>query len=191
MIWESCYWKEPLLKVRKYLINFRHKENTSQKTLAEIEKNIFISFYSIRKLIEANKLSTINVHSKWSILSYQNISKVNMLDWDKIDEKYNLNEKKHEKKELVFICNQIIHSYVFVLDFDDYGKLSGFYISSDYERNKKLYFLQRREILEILKLIGSDYPAWEIRNECGESFQPEVPIDKLIEKINKMDKINC
>lgn len=159
MIWESCYWKEPLLKDRKYLLSFRRNESTSEKTLAGLEKRIFLSFYSIRKLIEADKLSTKNVDSKWSIYSYYNKSRVDKMNWHKIDVKYDFTNRQKERRNLRWICNQVIHSYVFILGFDEKGKISCFYISSDREKNIKLYEVSRQEMLDIFKTIGSDYPS--------------------------------
>lgn len=159
MIWGSCYWKEPLLKDRNYLLRFRCSNTTGEKALAELEKRIFLSFYSIRKLIEAEELSTVNVNSSWPVFSYRNISRVDLMNWHKIDEKYDLEQENQETRSLHWICNQVIHSFVFVIDFEDDGKLSGFFISSDKERNKKLYQIRRKQILDILKLIGNDYPA--------------------------------
>jgi hypothetical protein len=170
MIWESCYWKEPLLEDRRYLLRFRCTDTTSEKTLAGLEKRIFLSFYSVRKLIEANRLSTKNINSNWPLLSYPNKSKVDLLNWHRIDEKYNLEKVNKEKRNLLWLCNQVIHSFVFILNFDDYGKLSGFYVSSDRLRNKKLYQIERKQYLDILKLIGNDYPANSkgYRNKSGD-----------------------
>lgn len=164
MIWESYYWKESLLKDRKYLLRFRCNDTTTEKTLVEIEKKIFVDFYSIRKLIEANKISTSNADSNWTVYSYKNISRVDIMNWYKIDAKYNLGKEQQEKKNLLWICNQFIHSFVFVLNFDNFGKLSSFYISSDRERNIKLYQIRRKEFLDILRLIGYDYPAYTEMN---------------------------
>ena len=148
MIYESCYWKEPLLKDRDYLLRFRCTDSTKEKTLSLLEKKLFFSFYSIRKLIEADKLSTANVNSSWLVFSYRNISRVDLMNWHKIYEKYDLEQEYQEMRSLRWICNQVIHSFVFVLVFEDDGKLFGFYFSSDKERNRKLYQIRRKQILD-------------------------------------------
>jgi len=158
MIWESCYWKEPLLKYRNYLLRFRCNNTTGEKTLSGLEKRIFLSFYSIRKLIDADKLSTANVNSSWPVFSYRNVSRVDLMNWHKINVKYDLEQENLETRSLRWICNQVIHSFVFALGFEDDGKLYGFFISSDKKRNKALYQIRRKQILDILKLIGNDYP---------------------------------
>ena len=44
MIWESSYWKEPLLKSATWLRKIRLSENTQERTFVRIEKELFIGF---------------------------------------------------------------------------------------------------------------------------------------------------
>ncbi len=170
MIWESCYWKEPLLKERKYLSQFRITNSTKESTLAGLEKRIFISFYAIRKLIEANKLTKSNLSIKWEIASYLNIARVDIMNWYKIDEKYDLSKETYESKNLRWICNQIIHSFVFVLEFRKSGLFDGVFVSSDRDKNKRVHYLTRKLIFEIFDMVGNDYPysSFYYRNKDGE-----------------------
>ena len=159
MIWESHHWKEPLLEDRDYLLRFRISDSTTEKTLAGIEKRLFLSFYSIRKLIEAEKLTNATCESKWKLFRHKKTSRVDRLNWHKIEEKYDLEKKEEAVRDLQWICNQIIHSFVFTPNFDEKGKLSGFYVSTDRERNKFLYHLDRTSLFQILKRVGTDYPS--------------------------------
>jgi hypothetical protein len=52
MIWESCYWKEPLLEMAGRLRALKAgRHRLTEKRLVELERDIFIGFYSIRKLL--------------------------------------------------------------------------------------------------------------------------------------------
>ncbi len=170
MIWESCHWKEPLLENRRYLLRFRYTDSTQENTLAKLEKIIFLGFYSIRKLVDAVKLSTTTVESVWPVKAYPNCDRIDLMNWHKIAEKYSFEKEVNLSKSLRWLCNQVIHSFVFVLDFDERGKLSGIYVSSDRERNKYLYFVDRKTILTILKIVGNDYPheSRRIRDSKGD-----------------------
>jgi hypothetical protein len=53
MIWESWYWKKPLLDMAKRLRSLKAAGYLTEKQMVQIERDIFIGFYSIRKLIEA------------------------------------------------------------------------------------------------------------------------------------------
>jgi len=51
MIWESAYWKQPLLKAAAYLQRVKITNRTKESTFVKIERELFIGFYSIRKLL--------------------------------------------------------------------------------------------------------------------------------------------
>lgn len=52
MIWESCYWKEPLLESAKRLRGLKDSVEFSEEDLENLKREIFVGFYSVRKLIE-------------------------------------------------------------------------------------------------------------------------------------------
>lgn len=53
MIWESWYWKQPLLEMADRLEHLKTASALSDEELAQVERDIFIGFYSVRKLLEA------------------------------------------------------------------------------------------------------------------------------------------
>ena len=170
MIWESCHWKEPLLKERKYLSQFRATQSTKESTFAGIEKRIFISFYAIRKLIEADKLTTAYLSLKWKITKYPNTELVDIMNWHKINRKYDLSKETHETRDLEWICNQIIHSFVFIPIFRESGLFDGAYVSSDRNKNRCVYYFTRKLMFDLFELIGNDYPSasQRVRGEDGQ-----------------------
>jgi len=92
------------------------------------------------------------------------------MNWHKIDEKYDLSTVKRETRNLEWLANQIIHSFVFIPAYSESGLFDGVYVASDRERNKRVYFFQRKLVLDILNLIGNDYPAQShlTRDENGD-----------------------
>jgi hypothetical protein len=59
----------------------------------------------------------------------------------------------------MFLCNQVIHSYVYKEVFDEEGLLTGIFISSDREKTRKLYFVAVTELIGLFTRIGKDYPS--------------------------------
>lgn len=59
MIWESWHWKQPLLKMADRLAQFKASNELSDEELAQVERDIFIGFYSVRKLLEAPAKITV------------------------------------------------------------------------------------------------------------------------------------
>ena len=54
---ESCCWKEDLLNHSKRLKPVRKPARWSEEFVADFEKEIIVSFFCVRKLFEAHKLS--------------------------------------------------------------------------------------------------------------------------------------
>ncbi|AZD05460.1 hypothetical protein C4K26_0019 [Pseudomonas chlororaphis] len=53
MIWESWYWKRPLLEMAERLERPKASNDLSEEQIAQVERDIFIGLYSVRKLFEA------------------------------------------------------------------------------------------------------------------------------------------
>ena len=114
MIDESCYWKAPLLKMAKRLRLFRANCKLNQKQRIQIERDIFVGFYSVRKLFDAipkvtDATRTMKVQVSW----HPNQKAVTWMNYHKIDELYDLNISNRETRDVLFVCGRIIHSFVF------------------------------------------------------------------------------
>lgn len=168
MIWESYYWKRDLLNTVSWLKRNRKKflsaeGDTDEELSVKLDKRILIGFYSIRKLLEAKKLSEQIYSYQIPIQYFKNIKNVDHFNWYRIDELFDLDSSHEEKIKLVVLVNYFIHSYIFLPSFED-GQLSGILISSDKVKNKKLYFISLEQIYSIFSTIGEDNPntmqAW-------------------------------
>ena len=74
-------------------------------------------------------------------------------------ENFDLESPTEKSLNIKFIYNQIIHSYIFVIDESKDGGLNGINFCSDYKKNEALYFLNSEEIKRIFRKVGNDYPA--------------------------------
>ena len=157
MIWESSHWKEPLLKSASWLRSVRLSENTQERTFVRIEKEIFIGFYSIRKLLETVKVTDDTKSMKYELEWSPSVGKTNHLNWHNIERLYKLEQRNKENRDIGFICNLFMHSYVFMVHGE--SRLEGVYVTSDNLKNKKLYFVSLDNILSIYRLVGRDYPS--------------------------------
>ena len=167
MISESHYWKRSLLRAATWLERLRIEETNEERVLVRVERELFIGFYAIRKLLDTFKISpstrTMMLAMVWSPC----IKTVDYLNAHRIDELFDLDA---EQRDLGFVCNQFIHSYVFVPVQHEDGTLAGAYIALDEARNKKIYFVERAQILAAFRTVGRDYPTQQHmrRNEKTE-----------------------
>lgn len=159
MIWESSYWKDDLLALSKKINNKYRVTPFSEEIAVEVEKDIMIALYSIRKLEEARKLSSNTKEIELDVKSYRNQKNVTLLNWHKVGELFDLNNPVNEKMRANHLYNQIIHSYIFLISTDESEAINGFFFCSDRMRNRKLYYIELEELNKFITTVGNDYPV--------------------------------
>ena len=156
---ESRFWKEDLLEHAKALKPVKNPKRWSEKRQVNFEKEIIISFFKIRKLFEANKVSSASKEHKARIFRYPiGAKKVNNMNYWDIHEIYDLTKKNEVEKGVVFICNQLIHGGATFAFRNDDRNWGGIFTCSDFERSKFIYQIPIEEIVTIFNLVGNDYP---------------------------------
>lgn len=163
MILESSYWKDELFRIAQRMRRRRTQKRWVDASYHLLEKDVFIAFFAIRKLIEAKaKLSPSITDRPIQLVRYRPNpdSNVTLLNRHRIHEHYDLSKGSQCRKQLKFICDQFVHSYVFEPFFLEEGSLfQGVYFSSDQNRNAELYALDGDDLIELLERVSSDYPT--------------------------------
>jgi hypothetical protein len=170
MIYESSFWKDDLLKQARSVRSRTTQKRWREDSFSRLEQTIMLGFYSIRKLIEAKKLSDSIGNEELNITAYPWKGKpVTRTNCDDLDRLYDLDHPKEVVKDLIFLCHQIVHSYVFQASFDLSGNLDGVFVSSERERSKSLYHIRVGQIISLFEQIGQDYPSritWTFNSEA-------------------------
>lgn len=157
MIWESGFWKDPLLVAAKWLRSVRLTDRTRESTFVRIEKEIFFGFYSIRKLFDTLKVSDSTKEVSYDLTWYPSVHSVDDLNWHHLDRLYDMKSQQTENRSIRFICNQFVHSYVFLVAGET--RIDGVFVASDHVRNRKVYYVPLKHILHAFRLVGRDYPS--------------------------------
>lgn len=119
-----------------------------------------LAFYSIRKLVEAKKLSSTVAERRSSVVTYRWLGKpVTHLNWHRIDDLYDTKNPVVDDRTLIALCNQFIHSFIFAPTFDDAGLLDGVMFASDRQRTTALLHIKVEEVIATLRIVGNDYPT--------------------------------
>ena len=116
------------------------------------------------------------IDNKCICTSYPNLKNVHRFNWHNFDKLYNWESPNDETRKLLFICHQIIHSYVFIIDEKDSG-CSGIFFVSDRLRNKILFHISSKELKRIFDVVGNDYPSSVTRTFNPETTDYEVDND--------------
>ena len=90
-----------------------------------------LGYYSVRELHEARKIYTLTMKQQ-IVLRPHPCSKIpaTKLNWHNLDELYDPDKEKKETRGLSFISNQMIHSFIFSPNFDEFRHLEGVYFAS-------------------------------------------------------------
>lgn len=161
MIYESSDWKPPLIRAARWLERAQATDRAQTRVLARVEREIFVGFYVIRKILETFNVSSSTRVLTWKLTCYkpQKGVTVDHLNRGDILKTYELDSPLSENRDLGFICNQVIHSYVFEPAMGEADTLAGVFITSDKNRSKRLYFFPTSLIIDLFRTVGSDYPS--------------------------------
>jgi hypothetical protein len=156
MIDESHPWKQLLLRSARWLSALRIAEDNQDKSPIRLEREVFFSFYAIRKLCDTLKVTDKTKAMRIGLTYYPCVAEVDYLNRRSFQKLYDLDSPQNETRDLGFICNQFIHSYVFEPIYDESFKIAGFYVNSDKTRTHKLYFVDLEQVIEIFRTVGRD-----------------------------------
>ena len=179
MITDSSFWKDELIERSEFIAKKMAQTRWRAASSARLEQCVMMGFYSIRKLIEAEKLSHSLSDCTVDILSWPNRKKpVDLMNWHRIDDLYELGNPKAMDLTLRFLANQIIHSFVFTPIFSPVGPPEGIAFSSDKEKEKRLYYLGLETIKSLFERAGSDYPKeLHYKREAGRLVRVKIESD--------------
>lgn len=163
MIFESRCWKDDLLRRADALARRKTQRRWPEASLAKVERELMIAAYSIRKLIEAKKLSDSVAEQTVPALSFAATGHgATLSNWDRIEKLFDFDAPAEVAISALDLANQLIHSYVFVILVGE-GSLDGFLVSSDRYRNERVLRVEIDAFIALLRSIGNDYPARTVR----------------------------
>jgi hypothetical protein len=177
MIYESSYWKKPLLRAANWLERLRLQED-EELDLVRVERELLLGFYTIRKLLDTFKISTNTRKATLSITWSPCTAAVDYMNRHRIDEHFDLEVSYAEQRDFVFLCNQFVHSFIFMPVISESRALDGVYVASDRLRNKRLYFVDLDQILLAFRTVGGDYPTHQHMQRNEETGQWEEILTK-------------
>ncbi|MBD3349499.1 MAG: hypothetical protein GF400_09955 [Candidatus Eisenbacteria bacterium] len=174
VIWESSYWKRELFYMARDLRRRMEQKRWQSASLARIELHVMLGFYMIRKMIEARKISDeiparemrVALHPPTGTrVTYQNAHKISRL--------YDMGTVTHEIQTVRYVCNQIVHSFVFVPLLREHAGWDGVLFASDRQRQQGAYYLSSEDIIDLFEKVAFNDPAdysWTIDEETGQEI---------------------
>ena len=172
MVYESCYWKDDL---RSYATELR--DISTCTTLNDeyrdyrLEKALLLSAFTVRLLLDANKLSD-SFDSRNLKVDYYSAKRgvqenISPLDKRFIDERYfDLTESTSSSISIKQLTNQLIHSAVVLMfSYDDTNRVIGFFVVSDKDYEKRLCYCSLKEWINVVKAVADDDIAYALMHK--------------------------
>ena len=159
MIEQHKYWRQDLLKIAGVLEKRYGQRRWSDRTRYNIEKEVFLSFYIIRKLIENKRLRPAVILSRHIVTWYPII----------IGEIPSANPRKFASRYLLYygwledwtpgeLSNQFIHSFIFSPFKMPKGNMLGIFFASDRESRTGLYYIKLVTVVDVILSAARNRP---------------------------------
>lgn len=156
MIGDSVPWREELLRSAVRLRRWDTQKRWTSRTYFNAERDIMMGAYSIRRLIDSEKSSSLLPSRRIATRRYSLIDRVPMV-LDRFDPErfYDIGKPKKSELEVGWLCNQIIHSFVFQIYLEDDATTSVFF-TSDRDRGKHLHGISFAAIADLFDYVGRE-----------------------------------
>ncbi|MBI5543770.1 MAG: hypothetical protein HY901_07790 [Deltaproteobacteria bacterium] len=127
-----------------------------------VEKAVVLGLFSIRKLIDSNKISIETSDMRLRATAYpSNGKRVTVWNNHRLEELFDFKRGAQERLPLRFVCNQAIHSHILAVYLSSSGgRLVGLYVASDQHRKKALLAVPLVELERAFRRAGNDYPSF-------------------------------
>ena len=158
---ESRYWKEDLLAHAKRLRPVRKPKRWSERAVVNFEKELMVSFFMVRALLERGKLSSKIRSHKFPVVRYPwNGKQITRLNYHALDDLYHLEESVEITVNVNFISNQFVHARAIYASRDQAKNWSHVLLCSDLEQKKGVYLVAVSEIQSLFHLVARDWIQW-------------------------------
>ncbi|SRR6266571_7020830 len=157
---DSAFWKTELFPVIEEIDRLSKFSRFNTRLANTLEQQIMFALFSVRTLIERCKLSQELLSELIDVTAYpKRTSKpVTWLNNHDIDELYNVDAPRSKQVTPLFLCNQVIHSYILIPLHKD-RKFTDILVCSDHQKNRWLYVIPLQRIIKLLNDVAFDYPS--------------------------------
>ncbi len=175
MIGDSIPWKEELLRVAEALRGRTKQRRWTERTSFLVERDVMNAAYAVRKLNEAHKIS--DELAGETVAVRQHLLTGRPVDiWNRYEfyEHYDMEHPKPVRLTLTDFCNQVIHSWVWMLSATEEPPhlFDGIYVSSDRARKRHVNFIPAANLIGLFRAVGlDDIASMQMGRDCNGDMQ--------------------
>jgi len=156
MITFGYYWKKELVRLADRLQKRSSQKRWTFPSTASLEKEVFVGAYSVRKLMESDKVSP-SIAGRPVTLTFYPIRREKGEEPPKhFTHRFELGGGVRQELKIEHLMNQFIHSYYFS-PFVPFGKnMAGIFVASDRDRKMGLYYITLGNLSAIFRRVGNE-----------------------------------
>lgn len=157
MIYDSSPWKKELLRAANKLERSQRTKKWTERIAFIIEREVMLGAFAIRRLNEARKISDRMARQSVPVRRHELTSNPPDI-WDAVEpwKQFDLTTSTSEELTLSKFCNQIIHSWSWLVSGEETGMFDGIYVTSDRDRTRYLYFIHVETLIGTFRRTGKD-----------------------------------
>jgi hypothetical protein len=156
LIYESWPWRDELLRVAARLEGRKAQVRWPEQSFYLVERDLMQGAFAVRRLIESFKVPDSVRDSHHRVQTFNRIGPVPDV-WNRYElpELYDMEHPSVAEIPLLVLCNQVIHSWLFVLSFTEIDRrFDGVFIASDKQRRRSLYFVEIDVIVGMFRTVA-------------------------------------
>ena len=154
MIWESGPWRRDLERDALLIAKWSAAKPTSRRDVL-LEKKVFLTAYSARKLLEARKIPDKIGSETLKFQSHPVKAVPTWINWHKLDKCYDFSAKQTTSVTIRELTNLIIHSYVMIFTMSRSKTITGFFLASDRSRKSRILYVPIKHYVNLCKKIAA------------------------------------
>jgi hypothetical protein len=155
MIWDSDPWRNELRLIVERLESCRLRIDLSDATSFNVERDVMVGSYVVRKLFEAEKLPSSLRGRNVKISAYPSTGRApDLLSWHRIGEFYNLDRESHRSMGIRGLYNQMIHSFIWLPE-ECEDRLTAIFFSSHESIDTFLYRIEIEPLIGLFREVAT------------------------------------
>jgi hypothetical protein len=195
MIYESAPWKRGLARDATTIEQWAKRLKVTERRSILIEQKIFLAAYSMRKLAQAGKLSSmfdgLTLRCRTSpLLEGRKIDKYNA---HRFAELYDFDKSLWKTISALALLDMLIHSFLFSEVIEENKAVTGFFVTSD-RHLSNIWLIEIDSFIKLMRQVSLDYPSeihWVRNSETGEYIEwrgREPPPPQIRSKMDRLLK---
>lgn len=158
MIWDSAPWRTDLIRDADLIEAWAKRPHKARQRYI-LEKKIFVTAFSIRKLFESRKIKDSDAGRSVKAYAFPTISIPPRYHWGDLDQYFEMDAFKECKISAMRLSNALIHSFIFTFIADEAGNIGAFFLASDQTRKTKALKIEIPIYAELCRKIATSHPT--------------------------------